>query len=102
MFQWNCKCTRTGNSRWNIVQQQATINASTGDVTLGTSTPGNLHRYTIAASGGPVVTAATTITITPSFSNYFFMQGHLIVPMQELQQLRERAQLVELIVQQPA
>ncbi|MBK7308305.1 MAG: hypothetical protein IPI88_15645 [Chitinophagaceae bacterium] len=43
-----------------------TINAATGDVTLGTSTPGTYTvTYTIAASGGcPLVTATTTITIT--------------------------------------
>ncbi|MGB5006155.1 MAG: hypothetical protein WBO39_04410, partial [Ferruginibacter sp.] len=42
------------------------INAATGDVTLGTSTPGTYTvTYTIAAGGGcPVVTAAATIIVS--------------------------------------
>ena len=55
--------TRTGTAGGTYTAAPAglTINAATGDVTLGTSTPGTYTvTYTIAAAGGcPQVTATT-------------------------------------------
>ncbi len=60
--------TRTGTAGGTYTAAPAglTINATTGDVTLGTSTPGTYTvTYTIAAGGGcPAVTATTSITVT--------------------------------------
>jgi len=59
--------TRTGTAG-GVYSSTAglSINAATGDVTLGTSTPGTYTvTYTIAAGGGcPVVTATTTIIVS--------------------------------------
>jgi hypothetical protein len=59
--------TRTGTAGGTYSSTAGlSINASTGDVNLGTSTPGTYTvTYTIAAGGGcGVVTATTSITIT--------------------------------------
>ena len=60
--------TRTGTAggTYSAAPAGLTLNAATGNVTLGTSTPGTYTvTYTIAASGGcPAVTATTSITIT--------------------------------------
>ena len=60
--------TRTGTAggTYSAAPAGLTIDAATGDVTLGTSTPGTYTvTYTIAAAGGcPQVTATTSITIT--------------------------------------
>ena len=65
--------TRTGTAGGTYSSTAGlTINAATGDVTLGTSTPGTYTvTYTIAASGGCAAfttTATITITATPSAS----------------------------------
>jgi Ig-like domain CHU_C associated/PKD-like domain/Secretion system C-terminal sorting domain len=58
--------TGTAGGTYTAVPAGLTINAATGAVTLGTSTPGTYTvTYTIAAGGGcPVVTATASITIT--------------------------------------
>jgi hypothetical protein len=60
--------TRTGTAGGTYTAAPAglTLNATTGDVTLATSTPGTYTvTYTIAASGGcPQVTATASITVT--------------------------------------
>ncbi|MBK9484510.1 MAG: LamG domain-containing protein [Chitinophagaceae bacterium] len=97
--------TRTGTAGGTYSSTAGlTINAATGDVTLGTSTPGTYTvTYTIAASGGcSVVTATTTITITQLPAATISYTGSPYCSNAGTATVTRTEQQVELIVQQPA